>query len=194
MNKTIKYINEFGVEINEQKIQSISNYRIIYFINDKKEKTEVFENKKLIKTIFSVYDQLEIDSSLKNNSNSFLEYSYIQNGYMIIEQLNYKKNIVFSKRIMVRNIASNNIICFKIYETIDRVLTHIHTEKKYFLSNGTEKYNFEYDSKGNAKIIYDVEYNDEKIYCIDIGVDPNEYFTWDGFEYYKKIDPLIPEK
>jgi hypothetical protein len=191
MSNTIKYKNEFGVEISIQQIHSIPNYRKMFLVNEILQKTEVYENHSLIKTIISVSNQTEINTQLQNDPNSFMEYIHEQNDYRITEYLDYENNIIVYKVVSVIQISTNNIICFKRYQTIDGILTPVYTEKKYYLPDGSEKYHFEYDSDGNAQIIYDEEF-DEKKYGELIGSDPNEEFTWTGFEFYQFTEPTIP--
>ncbi len=122
-----------------------------------------------------------------------IENIYIQNDYEITEYFRYENNILTNKAVSVKQISTHKNICFRNFESLNGVLSPKYTEKSFYLPDGKLKYFFDYDSEGNAEIIYDEEF-EEKIYSIHIGIDPNEEFTWEGFEYYRHIEPTIPKQ
>ncbi len=121
-----------------------------------------------------------------------IENIYIENDYEISEYFRYNNNKITYKVVSVKQISTGNNICFRSFETKKGVLCPKYTEKSYYLSDGKLKYFFDYDSDGNAEIIYDEEF-EEKIYSINIGLESNDGFTWEGLEYYRHIEPIIPE-
>ena len=87
---------------------------------------------------------------------------------------------------------NGNCICFKKYEMEGSELICTIIEKSYF-ENGEKKYEFVYNPDGSCFMIDSVQTFQEDIFAWDIGTS-NTDFTWDGFEYYRNTEPLIPEK
>ncbi|MBP6458964.1 MAG: hypothetical protein KA264_02605 [Crocinitomicaceae bacterium] len=189
MNEVNKYIDENGVEITIEKRGNYPFVREIYSENGIKKHQKIYDNGKLSNISFYAYSSNEIDVLVKNKKSVSVIFIYFNGVYEIKEYLDYFKNKLIEKRISVSD-KLDNLICFRIYKLDNSILIPIRTDKSYFV-NEVQKYSFEYNEDGTIFMIYDEEF-DEKIYPSDIGVNPNETFTWESFEYYKCAEPLIP--
>jgi hypothetical protein len=69
-------------------------------------------------------------------------------------------------------------------------LTCIITDKSFY-ENGAEKFAFIYNNDGSCFMIDKVGAYQEDIFAWDIGISETD-FSWDGFEYYRNAEPLIP--
>ncbi len=195
MNEVSKYTNENGIEISVEK--STSEYLPEYLFetyseNGKKIYKKTYKNGEVSNIAFYAYSNEEVQTILKEkNGNSSIIFIYYQNSYKITEHLYYKENRLTGNMITVYD-KDENCICFKKYEMEGSELICTIIEKSYF-ENGKKKYDFIYNKDGTCFMIDSVQTFQEDIFAWDIGTS-NTAFTWDGFEYYKNTEPLIPEK
>lgn len=194
MREILKYIDEKGVEIiikKETFEYSPKNLSETYSENGKKIYTKQYENGRLSNISFYAYSNEELQTILKEkNGDTSITFIHYKNSYKITEYLAYKENILIGNMITVYD-KDENCICFKKYEMKGSELICTITDKSYF-DKGEKKYEFIYNEDGTCFMIDSVQTYQEDIFAWDIGTSHTD-FTWDGFEYYKNTEPLIPE-
>jgi antitoxin component YwqK of YwqJK toxin-antitoxin module len=195
MKEINKYINENGIEISIEKESSeyLPEYLFeTYSENGKKIYQNTYKDGELSNVSFYAYSNEEVQTILdKKEGNASITFIYYQNSYKIKEQLAYTDKKLIGNMITVQD-RNENHICFKKYELKDSELVCTTTDKSYY-ENGEEKFAFIYNEDGSCFMIDRVGTYQEDIFAWDIGTS-NTDFTWNGFEYYKNVDPLVPEK
>ncbi|MEG1589248.1 hypothetical protein [Chryseobacterium sp.] len=193
MSEIVQYINDNGVEIVLKK--EISEplpefYFETYFENGKAKFEKQYENGELNNISFYAYSNDEIESILKDKKgNVFVTFIYIDRYYKITENLTFRENNIISKTITVQD-QNEDQICFKKYELKNSDLVCTITDKSFY-ENGSEKFAFIYNDDGSCFMIDRVGAYQEDIFAWEIGTSETD-FTWDGFEYYRNAEPLIP--
>ena len=194
MKEISKYIDENGIEVSVEKkvLESLPEYLFeTYSKNGKITHKKTYLNGELSNLSIYAYSNEEVESTVKKNGgNASITFIHYQNFYKITEHLVYTDNKLVGNMITVEDKDANHI-CFKKYELRNSELTCTIIEKKYY-ENGIEIYDFEYNKDGSCFMIYSTQTFQEDIFAWDIGTS-NTVFTWDGFEYYKNVDPLVPE-
>lgn len=193
MNEIIQYINNDGVEIIIKKEISESLpefYFETYFENGKAMCKKQYENGVLSNVSFYAYSNDEVESIVKDKKgNVFIAFVYHHSIYKITENIAFRENSIVSKTITIQD-QNENLICFKKFELENSELVCTVTDKSFY-ENGTEKFAFIYNTDGSCFMIERVGTYQEDIFAWDIGT-ANTDFTWDGFEYYRNAEPLIP--
>lgn len=134
--------------------------------------------------------QLQIQNILQIDPNARFKYKYEQSGYVVLNHLVYKNNILSEKIISV-NDEFNNTICYQKNNLAGITPNYLTTEKYYYDETGEVKYKFEYRVHGNCLMIYDEKIDQADVFPNTIG-NPEQSFTWTEFEYYQFAEPLIP--
>lgn len=193
MSEIVQYTNDDGVEITIKKEISESLpefYFETYFENGKLICEKQYENGELNNVSFYTYSNDEIESILKDKKgNVFITFIYYNRSYKVTENLAFRERSIVSKTILVQD-QNQDQICFKKYELENSELTCIITDKSFY-ENGAEKFAFIYNNDGSCFMIDKVGAYQEDIFAWDIGTSKTD-FTWDGFEYYRNAEPLIP--
>lgn len=152
-----------------------------------------FKNNNLYETCYYAYNANELSNILENENNGFVIFEFYEKDYKIIEYKNYKAGIEINKDVFVEN-SKGECICLKKYKLDNTELTEINTqtEKKYY-ENDSLKYMFEYNKDGTCFMINNYDDLMDDIFAWELDK-PNSKLNWIDFEYYRTVNPLIPEK
>lgn len=189
--ETIKYTDQRNKEVSEDQKDKLEYFFKTYYTDEKPIRCENYKNGEFRGNTYYVISLEEITARLNVESTVSFQYTYNHKKYSIEEYLHYDSGILTSKIISVRD-SHNNTICFAKYEMEDGLLKLGMIEKHYY-EDGEFKYDFDYDSDGSCFLIYDVQNFQSDIFVWSIG-EPHVRFTWEGFEYYRYKEPIIPEK
>lgn len=195
MKEISKYIDENGIEVSVEKrvLESLPEYLFeTYSENGKITHEKTYLNGELSNLSIYAYSDDEVELIVKNKEkNASITFINHQDFYKITEHLAFTDNKLVGNMITVEDKDANHI-CFKKYELQNSELTCTIIDKSYY-ENGIKIYDFEYNKDGSCFMIYSAQTFQEDIFAWDIGTS-NTDFTWNGFEYYKNADPLVPEK
>lgn len=193
MSEIVQYINDDGVEIIIKKEISEALpefYFETYFENGKAICEKQYENGKLSNVSFYAYSTDEMEGILKDKKgNVFIIFIYYERSYKITENLAFSENSMVGKTITVQD-HNEDLICFKKFEPENSGLVCTITDKSFY-ENGVEKFAFIYNKDGSCFMIDRPGAYQEDIFASDIGTSKTD-FTWDGLEYYRNAEPLIP--
>ncbi|NRR92555.1 hypothetical protein HSX10_13355 [Winogradskyella undariae] len=187
LNEISKYIDNNGDEITIKKetLKDLPEYLFeTHFKNGRIMFKIQYEDGKEPITSTYAYSEKEVQQILEKNKDASINWLYLKNSYSIEESLCFKNKKVSSKFVSVNDKGGNNI-CLKKYNLKDSRLTLLWTEKRYF-ENGIEIYSFEYSEDGSCFHIDSVQTYQEDIFAWD--------FEWENFEYYRNVEPTIPEE
>jgi len=190
MTTQIKYTTNYGVEVSMAQMQGLNSFTKQYIIDKILFKEEIYKENQLIGTLFYVSSQLQIQNILQTDPNARFKYKYEQSGYVVLNHLVYKNNVLSEKIISV-NDESNNTICYQKNNLPGITPNYLTTEKYYYDETGEVKYKFEYRADGNCLMIYDEQIDQADVFPNTIG-NPDQSFSWIGFEYYEFAEPLVP--
>lgn len=190
MATIIKYTNELQNEISSAQLISLNRYVRQVYTDDHLDKEEFFVNGELSSTLYYIDALSETSNILEVNPNAAFKYRYLQNGYMVYFHLNYKLGSIVGKKVYVRDI-NDNTVCHLNYNLPADMPIYESTEKYYYDAEGELKYMFHYASSGICVMIYDEQQDQADIFPQTIG-QPDQFFTWQGFEYYQFAYPLVP--
>ncbi len=187
----IKYTDQMGNEVGEEQRYALEHFFKTYYKDGKPVKCEIYKQGKFLRHIYHVRTEDEIRSILVAEPTVSFEYEYYQNNCRIRESRSYENGIVTPSWFSVYD-NTGNYICSAQFEADKGELKPLRIEK-YYYENGERKYEFNYNKDGSCFIIYDMQEYQSDIYAWSIG-EPHIKFTWDGFEYYRTAEPIIPEK
>ncbi len=191
MNSIIKFQNEFGHEITQQQITNgLENYSKVIYEDGKPMIEETYNNGVLVNTSKYVSSELEIVNELSINPNATFDYIYYESGYRLHEIRSYQQGVLIDKVTKVYDLNSK-IICYRDYEIKEGNIISYRTEKKYYDENESLLYSFDYNDDGSCFLIANEQEDQADIYAWSVG-EPEINFTWQGFEYFKNEEPLIP--
>ncbi|RRJ92887.1 hypothetical protein [Flavobacterium macacae] len=184
--------NDKEISVKNKKLPYGENYHSeLFFINEKIIFEKRYQDDQLYQTLYYAYSQYEITDILKNEINATIVYEYFENSFKITEYKNHKDGIETDKNVSVEN-SNGECICFTKYKLVDGQLSQISTETdKNYYETGELKYVFEYNEDGSCFMIHNYQDPQGDIFGWDIGK-PDIKFTWEGFEYYKNAEPIIP--
>lgn len=191
MNIVIKFQNEFGHEISQQQINNgLENYSKVFYKDGELTMEETYSNGILVNTSKYVSSKIEIANELLINPNATFDYIYYESAYRLHEIRSYQKGILIDKVVKVYDL-NNKIICYRDYEIEEGDIISYSTEKKYYDENENLLYSFDYNDDGSCFLIVNELEDQADIYAWSVG-EHGVNFTWQGFEYYKNAEPLIP--
>lgn len=184
--ETIKFTNEYGDEVNESQKDVLEYFYKIYLVDGKPVKRENYIYGKFNSNTYYVSSVEEIETLLKAEPTVSFEYFYEKNKHRINEFRSYANQNLTSCWIIVKN-NNHKTICDARYESEDGELKLIRIEKSFY-KDGELLYNFDYNKDGSCFLV-----SNEQKYQSDIyGWDIKDIF-WEGLEYYKTAEPIIPE-
>ncbi|MFA5555614.1 MAG: hypothetical protein WCY06_07310 [Flavobacteriaceae bacterium] len=197
---SIKYFNINSIEIDSANLAMINYFYKVHYDNDSYFlKIETYEDNELTHLDYFVKDELLLNQV-------FEEYYYLdviiihfvketKGQYLMCETFDYVNKIKSSNK---RIETYRNDIVYPIYSCVINEFGKKETKYYYDIKNNIE-YEFDYDENGNFKCLtildplffYDTD--DYTIYPEQIGIGKNYFnFSFDKFEFYKKVNPIIP--
>lgn len=187
-----KYFDESWNEI--QDISKESIYHVEIFEGDRKIKNEHFSEGILVGISYYISSLDEIPSLLVGTSDTCFIKEHTIRNHTIREYLDYKGGALIRKRVWVADSPHDNLICIQdtYYDSLTNLPVNTNIEKSYFNREGLEIYRFEYFPNGSCLHIHNMQEYQCDIYPDKIGVDPSIDFSWEGFEYYKYAEPIVP--
>ncbi len=201
---TFKYFDyNSNIILEENLLSNEGYYKVHLNDNDEIKIVECIENNK---TDYIDY-YLEKTESIDDIFKQFPNFDYITFYTNKEKKSKYSKYDVLvidkSKMVQNRRIQVYSNLLLPIYDRALDLNTNetIFFEKRFNIPEKCITYEFEYEAKtGNFSrlTIYDplmyVDTSNNTIYPIDIGIGKNDYnFDWEGFEYYKNAEPILPE-
>ncbi|RRJ92886.1 hypothetical protein [Flavobacterium macacae] len=202
MATTTKYLNGFAESITANQASVINEYIKQTLINNKLKFEEVFDKQKLVHINYYLdhsENPNQIRQKYSNFTISFFKNEVISGIYRRYDKETYNlKNELIEKHIEVYNDGSPYPIYYRALDPLTSQLVYF--EKSYFDEQNNITYEFIYDDlTGNFEKLTVLDPNnvvDTDHHIIlpnEIGVGNNPYnFTWQGFEYYKNAEPIIP--
>lgn len=191
MKIVIKFQNEFGHEISQQQITNgLEHYSKVFYEDGVLTMEETYSNGVLVNTSKYVSSEVEIVNELLINPNATFDYIYYESGYRLHEIRSYQQGFLIDKVTKVYDLNSK-IICYRDYEIKEGNIISYSTEKKYYDENANLLYSFDYSDDGSCFLIANELEDQADIYAWSVG-EHGVNFTWQGFEYYKNAEPLIP--
>lgn len=185
--ETIKFTNEYGDEVDENQKDVLEYFFKIYLVDGKPVKEEIYRFGSFIGNSYFVSSLEEIEVRLKEHPSASFDYIYNKNGYLIRETRGYNNNLLTSCTTSVEN-KSNESIRFAKQQMHEGKLKLVMIEKSFY-KDGELLYKFDYNKDGSCFLV-----SNEQKYQSDIyGWDIKDIF-WEGLEYYKTAEPIIPEK
>lgn len=184
--ETIKFTNEYGEEVDESQKDVLEYFFKKDFVDGKPVKRENYKNGNFSDNTYYVSSLEEIEARLKEEPSVSFNYRYIQNGFTIKELLEFNDGILIFKTVIV--IDNKNRICYANYESEDGELKLTRIEKSFYKDDELF-YNFDYNKDGSCFFV-----SDEQKYQSDIFGWSIEDTFWEGLEYYKTAEPIIPKK
>ena len=197
-----KYFDFFGKEILETQLPNYIDYhKADINKNGSFKLIESYENSELVSLNAFIEDEIECELFFEK----YPKLETIEFCLFIERQNNYSKYLNFD--INKHNLKSGGSIqvygdgILPVYENknLDNNQQNKKLWKYYYLTELNVEFEFEYDEKGNFKqlSIYDVnmicDSDNTTILPNEIGIGKNDFdFNWEGMEYYKNIEPIIP--
>ena len=189
----ITFENEFGNEISSTQAELLSTYTQVVIDDNNQKSKNTFINGVHVGTMYTVTSYDLMSPILQQNANASFELMTTLNNYTISEMQSYKDGVINYKNKTVLD-SMDNPICFQVFDIETDTPKHIYTQKSYFDESGERIYEFVYNNDGSCFSIErpQITSADSEFVISKIGTDPEITFTWEGFEYYKNSNPLIP--
>jgi hypothetical protein len=192
--RQIFYYDKNSKEISLSEALLLERYWQVAIDEEQGKVTNTIEDGVIIgkKYAINAYDEMPI--ILRQEPCAAFELTHVINGYTVDEYQHYKKVVIDCLMKTVVDIAGN-CIYFQKYDGHTEAFKHAFTEKSYYNELGEWVYQFLYNKDGSCSYIEEVQVisTDAGFMAFEIGTNPEVKFTWDGFEYYKNAEPVIPE-
>jgi hypothetical protein len=191
----IIYTDTSGNIISHEEILNLDNY-FIYYVdsNERILRQEYYRDQKQWWMEYYVYSISELESLLQTNPTVDARHLYQKSGYFITEILGYEDGILRGKGMTV------SLEGYQSYKEVFQADNfnmatgnpEPYCTRKTYYQNGEEVYRFYYDDNGDCKEVCSATDPFSYFHPLQIGTPRAFRFSWDGFEYFRQILPIIP--
>lgn len=175
-----------GKEVPESEKESLECFFKTYYLGAQPIRRETYKNGEFVVNDYYVTTIEEIEDRLRVEPSASFIYNYKQNEYRILESRSYSNGSCTFAEVFVFDVDDNDI-CLAKYSEGGKLETKM-VEKNYFKAKELI-YTFAYLEDGSCFYIYSRHDDYERV-----GDPNNTGFNWEGFEYYRTAEPIIPEK